>query len=129
MLNIFRVDPVTRLLESVGIPRSAATPLARGGTLIRLPADATLCRVGDRGREAFIILEGEASVLLPDRVVTVGAGDVVGELATLDPARTRNATVVAKTDLLVLVFDARTFNSLAQEQGLRSILRPERSAA
>ncbi len=68
-------------------------------------------------------------MLLPDRVVTLGAGDVVGELATLDPARTRNATVVATTELLVLVFDARTFNSLAREQALASILRPERSAA
>jgi CRP-like cAMP-binding protein len=129
MRKSFRIDPVTRLLESVGIPRSAATPLARAGTLIQLPSDATLCRVGERGREAFIILEGEASVLLPDRIVTLGAGDVVGELATLDPARTRNATVIATTDLLVLVFDAGTFNSLAREPALAGILRPERSAA
>lgn len=129
MLNIFRTDPVARLVESVGIPRSAATPLARGGTLMKLPAGATLCRVGERGREAFLILEGEAGVVLADREVTLGAGQVVGELATLDPARTRNATVVARTDLLVLVFDARTFNSLAREQTLAGILRPERSAA
>jgi CRP-like cAMP-binding protein len=61
--------------------------------------------------------------------VTVGAGDVVGELATLDPHRTRNATVVAAGPIEVLVYDVATYRSLAQVDDLRSRLAPARVAA
>lgn len=124
-----RTDPIAHQLESLGFARAAAEQLSLGGTIIAVPANDTLCREGERGLEAFLILEGEAHVLLTERVVPVGPGDVVGELAALDRSRTRNATVVAATDLLVLVFDVRTFGALADDPALRCVLRPERIAA
>ena len=66
---------------------------------------------------------------LADDQVMVGAGDVVGELATLDSHRRRNATVVAAGPIKVLVYDVRTYRALAQVDDLRSRLVPERAAA
>ena len=54
---------------------------------------------------------------------------MVGELATLDPHRTRNATVVAAGPIEVLVFDVATYRALARLDDLRSRLAPERVAA
>lgn len=124
-----RTDPIAHQLASLGFARAAAEQLSHGGTIIAVAAGGTLCREGERGLEAFLILDGEAQVLLADRVVPVGPGEVVGELAALDRTRTRNATVVAGTDLLVLVFDVRTFGALADVPALRSALRPERVPA
>ena len=69
---------------------------------------------GERGTQAFLLLEGQAEVHLADEQVMVGAGDVVGELATLDPHRRRNVTVVAAGPIKVLVYDVRTYRALAQ---------------
>jgi CRP-like cAMP-binding protein len=124
-----RRDPITQLLRSFGLSRASAERLARTGTIVVLPAGTPLCREGERGREAFVVLDGEAVVLLGDHTVTVGAGAVVGELAALDPRRVRNATVVARSEVRALVFDVRTFSSLADQPELRPILRPERLAA
>ena len=54
---------------------------------------------------------------------------IIGELATLDPHRTRNATVVARTPLRVLVYDVVTYRSLAEHADLRERLTPYRAAA
>lgn len=122
-------DPMADHLEALDLDPTAADQLARRGTPVRVPAGRVLCAEGERGRQAFLLVDGEAHVLLPDAVVTIGAGDVVGELATLDHRRTRNATVVAHTDLEALVFDVRTFNDLAGDPALRPRLVPERPAA
>lgn len=125
---LHRTDPTAHQLVRLGFDRGAAEQLSRGGTLLAIAAGATLCREGERGLEAFLLLEGEADVRLAEHTVRLGPGEVVGELATLDSTRTRNATVVAATDLLVLVFDVRTFSALADRPALRDVLRPERIA-
>ncbi|MDH3661722.1 MAG: cyclic nucleotide-binding domain-containing protein [Alphaproteobacteria bacterium] len=62
-----------------------------------------ICREGDTGDAAFIILEGEADISVrtpngPMIVATLGKNDIIGEIAVLcDVPRT--ATVTAKTDL------------------------------
>jgi CRP-like cAMP-binding protein len=121
-------DPIAARLRALDLPRVAADRLSRGGTLIELTAGTTLCEEGERGTQAFLLLEGQAEVLLPDAVVRVGPGDVVGEIATLDQHRTRNATVRAATDVLVLVYDPATYRNLARDEGLRDRLAPPRAA-
>lgn len=70
------------------------------------PAGDNLFRQGDVGDAAYIILSGDAEVLVetPEgevRVAEVGASDIVGEIAILcDVPRT--ATVRARTELVVL---------------------------
>ncbi len=69
-------------------------------------AGEVLCRQGDPGDSAFIILEGKADVQVdkPEgtlTVATLSANDIVGEIAILcDVPRT--ATVVAQGDLTAL---------------------------
>jgi hypothetical protein len=72
--------------------------LARAGTERWFVQNQPLCHQGERGDEAFVILDGEVSVLRPDGQVayTEGPGSCIGELAVLDPAP-REATVVAST--------------------------------
>jgi CRP-like cAMP-binding protein len=60
-------------------------------------------REGTIGRELVVIVEGTASVRRGGELVaTLGPGDVAGEIALL-AVRSRTATVVADTDLVVLV--------------------------
>ena len=127
MLSLHR-DPVAHQLLRLGVMPSAADRLSKGGTLLDLPAGTELCTEGERGTQAFFLLEGTAHVLLGDGVVEIGPGEVTGELAALDPHRTRNASVVAHTDVLVLVYDVPTFRSLADDEDLREVLAPTRAA-
>jgi CRP-like cAMP-binding protein len=122
-----RVDVVAHRLEELGFGRAAARQLSTAGTLLHLDAGAVLCREGERGTQAFLLLCGEAAVELPDTTVQVGPGEVVGELATLDPHRLRNATVVAAGPVEVLVFDVATYRSLARFEELRDRLAPART--
>jgi CRP-like cAMP-binding protein len=128
-MAIRRTDPVARRLETLGMSRTSAELLSQRGTFLQLPAGTTLCTEGERGLEAFMLVDGEAHVRGRAADVTVGPGSVIGELATLDPRRTRNADVVAETDVSVLVFDVRTYRSLADEADLHARLAPERAAA
>lgn len=129
MTFLRHADPVVLTLEALGVDKAAASRLSQSGTLLDIPAGTTLCEKGERGTQAFFLVDGEAHVLTDDGVVSVGAGSVVGEQATLDPHRTRNATVVAHTPLVVLVFDVRTYRSIAEDDALRDRLAPVRTAA
>lgn len=70
---------------------------------------------GSIGREAFIILEGTATVRHRGRLVaTVGPGEVLGEVAVL-AGLPRSATVTAETDIVAEVLDRREFGALLDE--------------
>ncbi|MGH2477860.1 MAG: cyclic nucleotide-binding domain-containing protein [Candidatus Limnocylindrales bacterium] len=70
---------------------------------------------GEIGREAFIIVEGQAEVSRGgNKITTLGPGDCVGELALLDHGP-RTASVTAKTPLTVLVLGPREFAGLLDE--------------
>jgi CRP/FNR family transcriptional regulator, cyclic AMP receptor protein len=78
-----------------------------------------VCRQGDFGDAAYIILDGKADVLVDTpggalKVATVGRNDIIGEIAILcDVPRT--ATVTASTDLTTLrVSKDNFFQLLAQ---------------
>ena len=69
-------------------------------------------------REAFIILEGSASVSVRGvQVAVVGPGGCTGEMAVIDHER-RSATVTALTDLRLLVVDARGLHALVEKHGV-----------
>lgn len=74
-----------------------------------------LTEEGTRGLEFFLILEGEASVKKGDRkVATLGKGAYFGELSLLDQWP-RSATVVAETDMELLVVHRRDFTALIHD--------------
>jgi voltage-gated potassium channel len=121
-----RHDPLADRLQALGASSVAAERLVRAGTPLDLPAGTTLCQRGERGLQAFLLLEGEAEVGTPIGPVRIGPGAVIGEIATLDRTRQRNATVVTATPVSLLVFDVAAFRSLAADEDLRDLLAPRR---
>ena len=122
-------DPIATRLVALGVPASAADRLSSGGTLLDLPAGTVLCTQGERGTQAFLLIDGEAAVHTATGTITLGPGEVIGEIAALDSTRHRNADVMTATPVSVLVFDLATFRSLATAHDLRARLVPERTAA
>jgi CRP/FNR family transcriptional regulator, cyclic AMP receptor protein len=77
-----------------------------------LPAGKEMAQQGDRGREFFVLLDGEAEVTKSgNRVNTLQPGDFFGEIA-LVTKMPRTATVTATSDVRVLVITERDFDSL-----------------
>jgi CRP/FNR family transcriptional regulator, cyclic AMP receptor protein len=70
---------------------------------LTVKAGTVLTRQGEVGRELFVIVNGTASVTRDGQpIATISKGGFVGELAVIAHVP-RNATVVAETDLDVLV--------------------------
>jgi CRP-like cAMP-binding protein len=77
-----------------------------------LPKGKVMALEGDRGREFFVLLEGEADVTKADRSInTIREGDFFGEIA-LVTRMPRTASVTATTDVRVLVITERDFGGL-----------------
>lgn len=82
-----------------------------------------LCQEGHLGRQAFIITKGTAVVSRGDEILaTVGAGDVVGELALLGDGR-RTASVTAIEPLEAYVMSPQEFNSVLALPGVDDEIR------
>jgi CRP/FNR family cyclic AMP-dependent transcriptional regulator len=77
-----------------------------------LPAGKLMAKEGDRGREFFVLLEGEADVTKGDESInTMRDGDFFGEIA-LVTKMPRTANVTATTPVRVLVITERDFSGL-----------------
>jgi CRP/FNR family cyclic AMP-dependent transcriptional regulator len=89
--------------------------IARRSTPTNVPAGKTLTTEGSAGREFFVIASGSAVVRRNGRKVnTLGPGQWFGELSLLDNAP-RSATVVAESDMEVLVLTRPEFTGLLDE--------------
>jgi CRP/FNR family transcriptional regulator, cyclic AMP receptor protein len=83
--------------------------IARATDELTVPAGHVLMDQGQLGREAFVIVDGSATVKRNGKkVATLGPGSVVGELSLLDHGP-RTATVTADVDTTVLVIEQRHF--------------------
>ncbi len=89
--------------------------IAKASNEITREAGTVLVDQGDAGREAFVIIEGTATVKRNGRKVGVlGPGSSIGEMSLLDHGP-RTATVTADTDMTVLVLSAREFGGVIEE--------------
>lgn len=80
-----------------------------------LPAGKEMATEGDRGREFFVLLKGEAEVTKNgSRINTMRKGDFFGEIALVSKMP-RTATVTATTDVDVLVITERAFDNLLKK--------------
>jgi CRP-like cAMP-binding protein len=76
----------------------------------------TLIKEGTRGREFFVLVEGEAKVTKNDRrLATMRAGDFFGEIALITDVP-RTTTVIADTPVRLLVLTKRDFQRVLREQ-------------
>ena len=71
---------------------------------------------GERGREFFVLLEGEADVTKDGRTINqLGSGDFFGEIALVSDSP-RTATVTATSPVRALVITDRSFRRLLKDQ-------------
>jgi CRP/FNR family cyclic AMP-dependent transcriptional regulator len=81
--------------------------IARASDEVEVKAGRKLVEEGHLGHEFFLILEGKAVISRNGKeLAEVGTGEYFGELAILDKGP-RTATVVAKTDMRLLVLGQR----------------------
>ena len=78
-----------------------------------------LCRQGDPGDAAYLIIEGEVEIILEGRtgpltVATLGANEIVAEMAILCDVP-RNATVRAKGRVVALRISKEPFMRMVRE--------------
>jgi CRP-like cAMP-binding protein len=89
--------------------------VARAADEVGIKAGKVLVEEGKPGHEFFLILDGKATVLRgKKKVATLGPGQYFGEMALLDRGP-RSATVVAETDMDLLVLGQREFSGVVDE--------------
>jgi CRP-like cAMP-binding protein len=89
--------------------------LGRSSDPVSAKAGKVLVEEGKPGHEFFLITDGTAEVRRNNRKVTsLGPGDYFGELSLLDRGP-RSATVVAQTDMALIVLGQREFAGVLDE--------------
>jgi CRP/FNR family transcriptional regulator, cyclic AMP receptor protein len=90
--------------------------IARIADEIDLREGKEMTREGSRGREFFVLLEGDADVTKDGRSINrLGAGDFFGEIALVSDSP-RTATVTATSPVRALVITDRSFRRLLDDQ-------------
>jgi len=83
--------------------------------LLQIGAGQPVFKVGDPGDRMYVLMTGEADIVVGNVVVErAGPGALLGELALVD-ATPRTATVMAITDCSLLPIDVKRFRFLVQE--------------
>jgi len=98
LLTIERVVLLKRVSLFERTPDRVLAGLARTLVEEEFPAGTDLIVEGAVEDWLFVLIDGSVRVTRSDRVVDLGAGHVVGELAVLEP-EPRTATVTAVTDV------------------------------
>jgi CRP-like cAMP-binding protein len=112
-------DAKVELLKGVPLfsklDKKALEDVAHIADEIDLPAGKEMATEGDRGREFFVLLKGEAEVTRGgEKINTMKQGDFFGEIA-LVTKMPRTATVTATSEVDVLVITERAFDSLLKK--------------
>jgi len=91
------------------LPPTVVEQLAHAAHTLSVSAGGEIVRQGEPGDRFYVILDGEAEVLLDGRErESLHAGGYFGEIALLRDVP-RTATVVAKTDLTLLAIEREDF--------------------
>jgi CRP-like cAMP-binding protein len=79
------------------------------------PAGSAVFREGEPGHVMYVVKEGQVEVRVRDQVVAVvDPGGIVGEMALIDD-KPRSATVLARTDAVLIPVDEKRFTFLVQQ--------------
>ena len=115
-----KLDLLRRVPAFAGCNDKELAEAARHVDEWAVAAGTALTREGAVGHEAFVIIDGTADVLINgEAVAELGPGQFVGEMAMLD-RRPRSATVVARTDMRLLLIGPAAFDEFAS---LRAVSR------
>lgn len=107
--------PLFRSLDAAELARATAPAKER-----RVRAGETVVARWENSRDFFVVIAGSAAVQIDGEVISaLGPGDFFGELAALEWAAgfsyPRLASVVAETNLWLLVFPDGTLNDLVRD--------------
>ncbi len=110
-----RIDLLAGLEIFARCDRKQLAAIAALSTQVTLPAGTVLCRRGELGREAFVLVEGTVAVSVGDEAIAVlRPGAVFGEMSLLEN-KPRVANVTATDQVSVLVLTGRELASMLDE--------------
>jgi len=111
-----KIDAIRRAPLFADCSQRELEQIAQIADEIDLDEGKELTRLGQSGREFFVLLEGEADVSQDGRVINkLGPGDFFGEIALVEDVP-RTATVTATTPVRTLVITDRAFRQLLEKQ-------------
>ena len=98
-----------------GLSRKQRRLLASRADELEVSPGKMLCSKGETAHQFFVIEDGTAKVMRDGQYLDeLGPGDFFGEMGLLDNAP-RNADVVAKTPLRLMVLSGRALRDLERE--------------
>lgn len=131
----FLLEELARQKLLVGPPELAAGA-ADAGELVEFAADSVIIEQGDdTDNDVFLIIAGVCAVVVNGRRIAMrSAGDSVGEMAAINPAQARSASVIATEKVLALkltqpaladlaVRFSQVYHSIARELARRLLQR------
>lgn len=102
-----------RLLAGI---QGAPGRLIAAGTLLEVAAGDSFIRQDEAESDVFFILSGSADVVINGKKINVrSAGDFVGEMAAIEPAQRRSATLTARESCVLLCVPEADFIALADD--------------
>ena len=111
-----KVEVIKRVPLFAGCSKGELEQLAQIADEIDLAEGKEMTREGSRGREFFVLLEGDADVTKGGSSINkLGPGDFFGEIALISDSP-RTATVTATSPVRALVITDRSFRRLLDEQ-------------
>lgn len=114
-----KIDLLTRIPLFAELDSANRRFLASASEILKFETGEILFRQGDVGKEAYVIVSGEAEIVTegPEGdivVATIGPNQFFGEIAILIDAP-RTATVSALSDLTTLMISKEMFYSMVSE--------------
>lgn len=110
-----KLDVLAQVPLFEGLSRKELTEISRRVSEVEFPPGELLIAAGGEGREAFVILEGRATVRMKGRTVAeLSQGDVVGEMSLITDLP-RSAAVRADTFLPALRMVRDDFTAILDE--------------
>lgn len=107
-----KVEVVRKVPLFAGLSKKHLRFIGQQTTEARFSEGTVLAEQGQLGLEAMVLLSGTAVDRRSNRkIAELGAGDILGEMSLVSN-QPRNATVVATSEVDVLVLDRREFSSL-----------------
>ncbi len=110
-----QLDMLARVKLFSACSQKELREVAKLGTPLDFQAGKELTRQGERGAEAFLMLDGKAHLEIDGRhVYAYGPGDFFGEMALLGQGP-RVGTITTDTPVKAIVFSAQEFGGLLTE--------------
>ena len=109
-----KLELIAKVPLFAGLSKRELGQVASIADEIDLPDNKVLMREGDRGREFYVLIDGEVQVTRGGKTVaTRGSGDFVGEIALVSRLP-RTATVTTRKPVRALVIRDVEFRALLQ---------------